>query len=144
MAMAQAVSCRFLKVKSRVRSQASPREICGKKKWHRHRFFSEYFGLPCQVHCHNAPYSPSSTCCSYQKELLKKTGTIPKSSVLSEIGKHGIKNNCHFLVFKLLILSPPPYFVFPGGDDQQRRSPILGANIFYTYKLLTTSKMIKR
>lgn len=84
-----------------------------KKKWHRHRVFSEYFGFPYQFHCQNAPYSPSYTCCSYQKEQWTKPGTLPKSSVLLEIRKHEIENNFHFLVFKLFNIISTSVIRFP-------------------------------
>jgi hypothetical protein len=69
-----------------------------------------------------------------------KPGNIPKRSALSEIGEHWIENNCHFLVFKWLILPPPPYVVFPGGDGQQRGSKPSWGPIFLTYTKLNHLK----
>jgi hypothetical protein len=41
--------------------------------------------FPCQYHSTIAPYSSSSTCCSYQKDKRAKPGNLPKSDALSEI-----------------------------------------------------------
>jgi hypothetical protein len=57
-------------------------------KWHWDRFFFEYFGFPCKYHPIDAPYSSSSTHCSYQKDKRAKPGNLVKSKALSEIGEH--------------------------------------------------------
>jgi len=38
------------------------------------RFFSQYFGVPCQYHSTNASYSYS--CCSYQKDKREKSDNV--------------------------------------------------------------------
>jgi len=44
------------------------------------RFFSQYFGFPRQYHSTNAPYSSSSTCCSYQRDKRAKRDNVQISS----------------------------------------------------------------
>jgi hypothetical protein len=44
--------------------------------------------FPCQYHSINAPYSSSSTRCSYQTNKQARPGNLPQSDTLSEIGQH--------------------------------------------------------
>ena len=79
---------------------------------------------PCQYHSTNASGSPSSKCCSYQKDKKAKTEDLPKRETLSEIwelsvtflpsytlnGNHLIKScnfcgNVHETVPRLLVRS---------------------------------------
>jgi hypothetical protein len=48
-------------------------------------------GFPCQYHSTNAPYSFSSTCCSYQKDKWAKPGNLPEISDLSKVREHWIE-----------------------------------------------------
>ena len=61
--------------------------------------FSAYFGLSCDYYSTNAPYSPSSTHCSYQQEKGMKHGNLPKSSALLQVGENGWKNTLIFFFF---------------------------------------------
>ena len=56
-AVGQAVSRRALTAQDQVRSQLSPREICGRKSGTRTGFSPSTSGFPCQHHSTNAPYS---------------------------------------------------------------------------------------
>jgi hypothetical protein len=49
-----------------------------------HGFLRVYRFSPAQVHSTNAPYSPSRTCCSYQKDKRAKAVNLPKSSAVLE------------------------------------------------------------
>jgi hypothetical protein len=61
---------------------------------------------PCQYYCTNAPYSPSYTRCSYQKDERAKSGNLPTNSALSENGELWIQKYFQiFPVFKRLILN---------------------------------------
>jgi hypothetical protein len=53
--------------------------------------------FPCQYHSTNAPYSSSSTRCSYKDKGMMR-GNLPKSNAFSEIGKYWIKKDFHILV----------------------------------------------
>jgi len=51
-----------------------------RKKWDLCRHFSNYFGFSaCRYHSTKAPYSSSSTCCSYQDNIWPKLGTLQKA-----------------------------------------------------------------
>jgi hypothetical protein len=51
--------------------------------------FSDYIGFPpAQVYSTIAPYSPSCTCSSYQKDKREKAGNLPKSNAVLETEKH--------------------------------------------------------
>jgi len=65
-----------------VRSQVSPREIFGGQSSSGGGFSSRTSVFSCDYHSTNAPYSLSSTHCSYQQEKGMKPGNLPKSSAL--------------------------------------------------------------
>lgn len=60
--------------------------------------------FPCQQHSINAPYSSSSTCCSYQTNKQVRPGNLPQSDTLSEIGQHQKEKYFHFCKFQQLHL----------------------------------------
>jgi hypothetical protein len=91
--MAEAVNRRPLTSEAQVRYQVSVCEICGEQSGTRIGFspsISVFF--PCQYHSTNAPYSSSSTCCSYQKGKDGKHENLPKSIV-----KYRTENPFHFV-----------------------------------------------
>jgi hypothetical protein len=51
---------------------------------------------PCQYYSTIAPYSASSTYCSYQKDKRAKPGNFPNSRSLSDIGEHWTENHLSF------------------------------------------------
>ena len=51
----------------------------------------------CQCLSTNAPLSPSSTDCSYQKDKWAKPGKLPKREAPLEIGEHWLGKNLHVL-----------------------------------------------
>jgi len=53
-----------------------------------HGFLRIYRFSPAQVHSTIAPYSPSRTWRSYQKDKRAKAGNLPKSKADLETGKH--------------------------------------------------------
>jgi hypothetical protein len=82
-AMGQAVSRRPLTVEARVRSQVSPREICGGRSGTGIGFPPEYLAFSCEYHFANVPYS--STCRSYQQ--VKKGGNWEPAEKQCSFGK---------------------------------------------------------
>ena len=70
-------SCRPLTAKVRLRTQASPYEICGGQSGTGTSFPPSTFGFPCQYHSSNSRYSSSSKSCSYQKDKRAKPGNLP-------------------------------------------------------------------
>jgi hypothetical protein len=48
--MPQVVSRWPLTAEARVRARVNPCGICGGKKWHWDRFFSEFFGFPLSIY----------------------------------------------------------------------------------------------
>ena len=54
--------------------------------------------LPCQYHSTNAPYSSSSTCCSYRKDKRAKPRDLRKNEVLSKIAEYWIKKYVHLFI----------------------------------------------
>ena len=91
-------------------------------KWHQERFFSEYFGFPCQYHFTHAPYSSSSACWSYHKGKRAKHRNLSKSNTLSEIRDHWAKKVLSLcLVFKELICC---FFERPSPCSASVRSTI--------------------
>ena len=71
--MAQAVSPWPLTAEVQVRSKFCPREICGRQSDTGTAFSPRTSVFPCQFHSTNAPYSSSSTRCSYQKDKWTKS-----------------------------------------------------------------------
>ena len=59
------------------------------KKCHWNKFCFEFRFFSCQSQSTKASYSPSSTCCSYQKDEWAKPGNLPKSYAISESGSIG-------------------------------------------------------
>ena len=87
----------------RFRSQIIPCGICGGKRGTGAGFSpSTHFGLPCQYHSTKPPYSPSSTCSSYQEEEGAKTGNLPKSKDVTGIGEIWMEKYCHIVLGELI------------------------------------------
>jgi hypothetical protein len=89
--MAQAVSRRPVTTEAPVRSQVSPYGICGGRIGTGTGFSSSTLVFPYQYHSTSAPYLCSSPCCLYQDKRAK-SGNLPKSNALSEIGSIGWKS----------------------------------------------------
>jgi hypothetical protein len=101
--MAQAVSRRPLTKKNRVLSQTNPYKICGGQSRTGTNFVPSKAVVLYQYHSTNAPHPSSSTNmhCSYQKCKRAKTGNLPKSNALSEIGEYWKEKFFHLcFVFK--------------------------------------------
>jgi hypothetical protein len=81
LAMAQAVVRRPLPVKAQLLSRVSPYAICGSQRGTGADFSpNTAFGFFRSMSCH-APYSFSTTCCSFQKEdKWTKPGKLPTSN----------------------------------------------------------------
>ena len=77
------VSRRPVTAGARVRSHVRPCEICGAQSDTGTGLSPSTSVFPCQYHSTNAPYSSSSTCCSYQKDKQKKSGNLLKCSAFS-------------------------------------------------------------
>ena len=86
--IAQAVRRWPLTVEPRVRSQASPREVCGGRSENVRHFSVNISVYPCQNHPTKVPYSFSCTSFCYQRDKREKAGNLAKSSALPEIEKH--------------------------------------------------------
>jgi hypothetical protein len=75
-ALAQTPNLRPYFAEDRARSLFIPYEIC---VWRIGTETNSCFStsvFSCQFHCTIAPYSSSTTCCSYQKDKLAKTGKL--------------------------------------------------------------------
>jgi hypothetical protein len=100
--MTHAISCRLPTAEAWVRSWAGLCEVCDWQIGIGAGFSPSTSVLPCQHHSTNAPYSFSSTGCSYQKDKQKKPGNFPESSALSEIGYHWVEKDFNVSFFKEL------------------------------------------
>ena len=76
--MAQKTDRRFLITEAQILSQISPCESCDGENYTEFGVFSEYSGFPFERHSMLAPYSSSSTCCSYKKDKWVWPGTFQK------------------------------------------------------------------
>jgi hypothetical protein len=92
--VAQAVSRRPLTAEARVRFQASQCEMCGGQSVTATGFSPSTSVFPCQYDSTNAPYSSSSTYCSYEDKRAKPWN-IPKSNGFSEIEEYWIEKYFH-------------------------------------------------
>jgi len=77
--MAQAISRRSLIAWVRVLFLTNPYGICGEQSGTGTGFSPNTSVFPCQYHCTNAPYSSSSTRCSYQTDKRAKLCRISGS-----------------------------------------------------------------
>ena len=100
--MAQTVSRLPLTAETRVRSQASQRESCGGESGPGTGFSPKTSGFPYQYHSTRAVYSPSSTCCFYQKKKRASLGTF--NMQCSSGNQREIDRKVFNLVFKGLML----------------------------------------
>jgi len=98
--MVQADSSQAFTAKVRVRCQANRGQFRGCQSDSGTGFSPRTSVFSCQYHCTNAPHSSPCTCCSYQKDKGRKSGSLPKSNALLEIGEHWIEKYFHFAVFK--------------------------------------------
>jgi hypothetical protein len=97
---------RPITAQARVRSQLIQCKICGGQTGTETGFSPSTSVFPCQDHSTNAPYSSSSTRCSYQKDEGTKLPSIcKKGKTLSITGEHGTQKYFHFLVFESLMCS---------------------------------------
>ena len=83
--MEQAVICRPVIVHAQVRCQVCTSKFCSGQSGRGTIFCQSSSVSPCQYHSTKAPDSPSSKCCSYQKDKQEKAGDLPKRKTLSEI-----------------------------------------------------------
>ena len=70
---------------ARVQTKVSSCENFGGQNATWRVFFPNVCVFPCQYHSTNAPFSSSSTCCSYHKDKRSKIVDLPKSNSPSEI-----------------------------------------------------------
>jgi len=63
----------------------------------------------CRYHSTNAPYSSSSTCCSYKTHKVAMSGNVTKPNDISEIVDSQMQNYVH-LIIRLQMLRPLPLF----------------------------------
>jgi hypothetical protein len=113
--MAQAVSRRPLKVDARVRSQVSPCEICSGQNGTGTGLSPSTSVFLCLYDSTNAPYSSSSTRCSYQKGKRAMPGNRSKSNVHLEIWEHWIETKFHFFALKGFDDETSRYFIQVGS-----------------------------
>lgn len=91
--MSQPVCSLSFTVEAVVRTYVIAHKIFGGQSGTRTKFSLSTSVLSCHYHSTNVPYSPSSTHSSYQKDRREKSGDIPGSKDLSEIGQHWIEKH---------------------------------------------------